>query len=179
MIPDAFMPTPDQLLALSSSATETLAPAWAWASDFLILIIPILFLVGFARVMGNGPYVSLIASLYIGYALYSVFPFFEQLPVDPPLVKFGAEVAVYVGFWIMGYLLLRRVAVSDFIHIGTIGLTLISFATAGFFFALLYHTFPTQTVYTFSPAVDFLFAQKEFFVAWFAAPLLGLFFFTR
>jgi hypothetical protein len=71
---------------------------------------------------------------------------------------------------------MRRVVVSDFIHIGSLGLILLSFLAAGFLLALAYHVFPVAQVYHFTPALDMLFASKTYFFFWFIAPAVGLFF---
>ena len=172
----------DQLGELANfygSVGQTLSPAWVWASSFLFLIIILLFLVGFARFMGYGPFVGLIGALYISYALYSAFPYQAYLPSAPALTAIAAHLALYFGFFVLSYLLLRRVAASDFIHIGTIGLLLISLSTAGFIMALAYQSFTVQTVYHFSPQLDLLFANKEWFYAWFVAPVITLFVFAN
>ncbi len=144
-----------------------------------IILIPAFVLVGFARIMGNGPYVALNTSLYVGYALFSAFPFLNYLPTAPALTALGAQVALYLAFTVVAYLVLRRVAASDFVHIGTVGIILVALAATGFLIALFYHVFPTHAVYSFSPAIDTLFAAKQLFYAWFAAPLVALFIFSR
>jgi len=161
------------------SIGQSLSPAWAWVSSFLILIIIMLFLIGFARVVGYGPFVGIIAALYIAYALYAAFPYQAFLPSAPALTALGARVALYLGFFAIGYIILRRVAASDFITIGSLGLIVLSFLTAAFIMMLAYQEFPVREIYHFSPKLDLLFANKQWFFAWFIAPLLGLFVFSR
>lgn len=168
-----------ELATFYTSVGQSLSPAWVWASSFLFLIVLLIFLIGFARFMGYGPYVALIGALYISYALYVAFPYQQYLPSAPALTALGARLALYIGFFVISYLLLRKVAASDFIHIGTLGLILISLATAGFIMTLAYQSFPVQTVYHFSPQLDLLFADKQWFFAWFVAPLLALFVFAN
>lgn len=171
-----------QLTDLTSSAQVVLAPlapAWAWASDFLIIIVPTLVMILIWQYKGRGPFVSIICGLYIGYALYAAFPFLNYLPTTTPLIAFGAKFGLFVAFFLVGYIILRRVAASDFIHIGMMGALLISLATAGFIVALLYHVFPIRPLYTFSPMIDLLFAMKELFIIWFIAPLAALFVLSR
>ena len=167
------------LAAFYGTAWHTISPAWAFASSFLILIILVLFLVGFGRFMGYGPFIGLIAALYISYALYVAFPYQEYLPSAPISTALAARVALYLALFVVSYLLLRKIAASDFVHIGTVGLLVISIATAGFLMALAYQNFPVREVYHFSASLDKLFAAKEWFFAWFAAPLATLFIFTR
>jgi hypothetical protein len=179
IIPANLTPTPDQLQQVATFAGHTFGPAWAWASSFLILIILFGLLFAFARVMDYGPYIALICALYIGYALYAAFPYASYLPSAPALTALAARLALYAAFFVASYLLLRKVAASDFIRVGTLGLIVISFLTAGFLMALAYQSFPVQSVYHFTPALDRLFAAKAWFFAWFIAPFVGLMLFTR
>ena len=169
----------NQLATFYGQVGQTLSPAWVWASSFLVLIIIVLFLVGFARFMGYGPFVALIAALYIAYAMYFAFPFLNYLPSAPALTALAAQVALFLAFFLISYLLLRRVAASDFVHMGTLGLVVVSLATAGFIMALAYQSFPVQTVYHFTPQLDQLFATKEWFFGWFIAPFITLYVFAN
>lgn len=158
---------------------HTISPAWAFASSFLILIILVLFFVGFGRFMGYGPYIGLIAALYIAYALYSAFPYQQYLPSAPISTALATRLALYLAFFFVSYLLLRKIAASDFVELGTVGLLVTAFATAGFMMSLAYQSFPVREVYHFSASLDKLFAAKAWFFAWFAAPFVGLFFFAH
>ena len=77
------------------------------------------------------------------------------------------------------FIILRRVVVSDFLYVGIFGLAALSFFAAAFLIALAYHVFPVADVYNFTPAIDLLFAPKEYFFWWFIAPAVGLFFLAR
>lgn len=169
----------NQLSEVSTTATESALSLFALGSDFFIVLALFGVLFFFAWYMGRGPFVGLIISLYVGYALYTLFPYLSYLPTTPPIATLGAALALYIGFSGIAYLILRRAIVSDFIYVGIFGLAFLSLLTAGFLLALLYHLFPVAPLYTFTPAVDFLFAAKEYFFWWFIAPLIGLFFLTR
>jgi len=158
---------------------HSLTPVFAFTSSFLILIILVLVLVIWGRFMGYGPFIGGIAALYIAYALYVAFPYANYLPSAPALTAIAAHVALFIGFFVLGYIVMRRVSASDFIHVGTIGLILISCFVAGFIMTLAYQSFAVQEIYHFSPALDKLFATKEWFFAWFAAPIVGLLIFTH
>lgn len=179
LIPPSLTPTPDQLQLALNATTHTLTPVWAFISSFLILFILIIVLVGFSRIMGYGPYIGLIAALYIGYALYVAFPYVSYLPTGPALTALAARVALYLLFFGISYVLLRRVAASDFVELHSLGVIVTAFLTAGFIMTLAYQTFPVQAIYHFSPQLDKLFAAKEWGFAWFAAPILGLMVFAR
>lgn len=168
-----------QLTDINTLATHSALSAWAWGSDFLIVIIIFSALFLFAWYMGRGPFIALLVSLYAGYALYSTFPYAALLPAAPPLVALGVDMAVYVVLSGIAYLILRRAIVSDFVTIGLFGLAILSIAGAGFLLALAYNLFPVHDVYSFAPALDVLFAPKQYFFWWFAAPLIGLFILAR
>ncbi len=177
-----MIPNVSQLGAVGqavTTATTALAPIWAFTSSILILLILMGALFLFARYVGRGPFVSLIAALYIAYGLYAAFPYTSYLPTAPALTAVATQVALYLVFFVISFIILRRISASDFIHIGTIGLTVISFVTAGFILMLAYQSFQVREVYHFSTNLDALFAAKEWFFAWFVAPLIGLFIFAR
>lgn len=173
------MSATDGIAQVNTIATNTAMSAWAWGGDFLIVIVLVAFLFLFAWYIGRGQLVALLLAFYAGYAVYTVFPYASYLPTAPALTALLAHVGVYLGFSLVAYLILRRVVVSDFLYIGPIGLAILSFLGAGFLLALAYHVFPVHDVYTFTPAIDKLFAAKDFFFWWFGAPLVGLFFLAR
>lgn len=166
------------LTQVQTFTTHTGVNLYSFASDFLVVIILFSFFFLLARYIGRGPFVALIISLYTGYASYTVFPFIRFLPSSINVAPF-ANMALFGIFVAITYIILRRIVVSDFLSIGTIGLAILSFLAAGFLIALAYHTFPVQRVYTFTPAINALFAAKAYFFWWFVAPLTGLFFFAR
>ena len=167
------------LLAIYGNIGHSLTPIWAFTSSFLILIVLVLALTVFGRFTGYGPFFGLTASLYIAYALYIVFPYSDFLPSAPALTAVASHVGLYLAFFCVGYVLMRKVAASDFIHMGTLGLILVSFCVAGFIMTLAYQSFAVQTIYHFSPQLDRLFATKEWFFLWFAAPIAALLVFAK
>ncbi|HQU07807.1 MAG: hypothetical protein B7X04_00995 [Parcubacteria group bacterium 21-54-25] len=160
-------------------ATHTGVGVYSFAVDFLAVLILFAAFFFFARYVGRGQFVALLVSLYTGYALYVAFPFMHLLPSAPPVTVLIADLALYGAFVGATYVILRRVVVSDFLSVGTIGLAILSLLAAAFLIALAYHVFPVRSVYAFTPAIDLLFAAKAYFFWWFVAPLLGLFFFGR
>ncbi len=169
----------DGLIQVHTLATDTVLSAWAWGTDFLIVIILFSTFFLFAWYRGRGPFIGLILAFYAAYGAYTVFPYGAYLPSAPALTALVSAIAVYSALTLIAYLILRRVVVSDFVYIGLFGLILLAFLSAGFALALAYHVFPVQDVYTFTPAVNALFAAKQWFFWWFIAPLLGLFFLAR
>jgi hypothetical protein len=171
-----MLPVVTEIGQITAVAGHVLTPLWSFVSGFLILLVLMLLFVGFARVMGYGPFISLICAFYIGYGFYAAFPYRSLLPTAPPDAALAATAAIYFGFVLLAYLILRRVAASDFVHIGTVALIILSFLAAGFLLALCYDAFPVRAVYAFSPSLDQLFAAKDYFFWWFAGPLIGLFY---
>ena len=173
------MNAPESLTEATSAVTTTALSAWAFASDFLIIIVLVLAFFLFAWYVGRGQLVAILLAFYGAYAIYLVFPFTEALPTAPPMTALLAQVGLYAALSIAFYVILRRVVVSDFLYIGVLGLIALSFLAAAFLIALAYHVFPVADVYTFTPAIDILFAAKQYFFWWFIAPAIGLFFLAR
>ena len=167
------------LLQVQTLATHTGTSVFSFASSFLVVLVLFGALFFFARYVGRGQFVALLVSFYTGYTLYSVFPFASLLPSTPASTALITDLALFGAFVAATYIILRRVVVSDFLSIGTIGLFILSLLAAGFLLALAYHVFPVRSVYSFTPAIDALFAPKGFFFWWFIAPLLGLFVFAK
>lgn len=164
---------------VSALATNTASTVWNFASDFLIIIILLSAFFLFAWYVGRGPLVAVLLAFYCAYALYIIFPYASYLPTAPAMTALLAQVGVYLGLSFLFYIILRRVVVSDFLYVGIVGLFALSFFGAAFLIAMAYQVFPVSTVYQFTPALDLLFAPKEYFFWWFAAPAIGLFFLAR
>jgi hypothetical protein len=173
------MTATEGLAQVNTLATHTALTAWNFGSDFLVVIVLTFLFVLFARGIGRGPFVALILSFYCAYALYDAFPYMSYLPTAPILTALLTHIGLYFTLCILFYIVLRRVVVSDFLYIGIPGLILLSFFSAGFLLALGYHVFSVTGVFHFTPALDTLFAVKEYFFWWFVAPIVGLFFFAR
>lgn len=163
----------------STLATHTVSTLWNSASDFLIILVLLSFFFLYAWYVGRGPFVAILLSFYAAYALYVVFPYTTFLPTAPAMTALLAHVGLYAALVTLFYIILRRVVVSDFLYIGIFGLIVLSFLGAAFLMVLAYHVFPVASVYHFTPAINQLFAPKEFFWWWFLAPALGLFVFAR
>jgi hypothetical protein len=169
----------DALTQVTSYAAPLAMTTWNSVSDFLIVLVLIGAFVLFARYVGRGPFVGLIVSFYTGYAIYAAFPYDSFLPSAPAITALATRVGLYLALVLLFYIIMRRVVVSDFLYIGSIGLILLSLLSAGFLLALAYHVFPVAPVYRFTPALDMLFASKTYFFWWFIAPAVGLFFLAQ
>lgn len=167
------------LAQVNELATNYAFTAWNAASDFLIIIILFGVLFLFAWYIGRATLVSVLLAFYAAYAVYVVFPYAEYLPTAPAMTALLSHIGLYVALALLFYIILRRVVVSDFLYVGIFGTIILSFLGATFLIALAYHVFPVATVYNFTPAIDLLFAAKQYFFWWFAAPAIGLFFLAR
>ncbi len=164
------------LTQVTSIAGPVAMTAWGAMSDFLIIIVMILVFVLFARYVGRGPFVGLLLAFYAAYAVYAAFPYTSYLPSAPATTALFVHVGLYLALVFIFYVILRRVVVSDFLYVGSIGLIFLSFLGAAFLIALAYHVFPVSTIYHFTPPIDALFSPDQYFFGWFAAPAVGLFF---
>lgn len=171
--------TTEALAKVNALASNTAMSAWGAASDFLIILILVGFFFIFAWYVGRGPLVAIMLSYYGAYAIYIAFPYESYLPQAPALTALLAHAGLYAALGFAFYVVLRRVVVSDFLYVGNIGLIILSFLASTFLIALTYHVFPIAPFYDFTPAMDVLFAAKEYFFWWFVAPAIGLFFLAR
>ena len=173
------MPASTSLAEVSTLATNTALSAWGMAGDFLIILILLGVLLLFASYIGRGPFVAVLLAFYAAYALYVAFPYTSLLPTQPPVTALFANIGLYLALVIAFYIILRRVVVSDFLCIGTVGLLLLCLLGSAFLLALAYHVFPVSSLYHFNPALDPFFGPDRYFFWWFIGPAVGLFFFAK
>lgn len=173
------MTASDGIAQVNTLATQYAFTVWNAASDFLIIIVLVAALFLYAWYIGRGQLVAILLAFYSAYAVYVTFPFMSYLPTGPALTALLAQAGVYLGLSFLFFIILQRVVVSDFLYVGIFGIVALSFFGAAFLIALAYHTFPVAAVYQFTPAIDVLFAPKEYFFWWFVAPAIGLFFLAR
>lgn len=142
--------------------------------NVLVFAILVIVLVAFALRVGRSALLSLIVSLYIGYAVYVVFPFGEMVGASAigNLVTYG--VLVFVS-----YLVVRRLSSGGIGGFRIAPLIALCVLTGGFLMALGYTAFALDTLYDFPQLLDSIFAPKEYFFWWFIAPLVGAFFLGR
>lgn len=171
--------TANTLTQASELITYSALNAWTVASDFLIIIVLVLFFALFSRYIGRGPFVGLLLALYAAYAFYIAFPYGNILPTAPQSTALFTHLGLYAAFVVLFYIILRRVVVSDFLYIGIFGLLILSFLAAGFLLALAFNVFPVNGIYNFTEPVASLFEPSKYFFLWFAGPAVGLFFFAK
>ena len=156
--------------SVADLASTSAASVWAIVGNVFVFLLIAAALVVFALRVGKAALFSLILSLYVGYALYIVFPFTE-LAGGTPL----GNVAVYGVLVVLSYLLVRRIGSSGIGGLKIVRLIILAALTAGFVMALGYTTFDIDTVYSFPKTLDLLFAPSQYFFWWFVAPLVGIF----
>lgn len=166
--------------ALNSLATGGLSDIIGFFGNFLVLLIIAAVLFLFALRAGRAMLISLILALYVGFALFTAFPYKELFLIgDTPLVRAVAGIALFAVFTFIPYVLLRRVSTSGSIHINPLVLALLTLVTGGFVLALGYHVLNIAAVIPLTPSLDALFAPDKYFFWWFVAPLVGIFATTR
>lgn len=162
--------------ALNQFATGGLGDIVTFFGNFLVLLVIAVALFFFALRAGRAMLISLILALYVGFALFTVFPYKEMFLVgDSALVRAVAGIALFAVFSFVPYLLLRRVSTSGSLHINPIVLGLLALVTGGFVLALGYHVLDIAAVIPLTPSLDALFAPDKYFFWWFVAPLIGVY----
>lgn len=166
--------------ALNSFATGGLADIVGFVGNFLVLLVIAALLFFFALRAGRSLLISFILALYVGFALFTVFPYKEMVLVgDTPLMRAVAGIALFAAFTFFPYILLRRVSSSGTLRINPVTLALLVLATAGFILALGYHVLNIAAVIPLTPSLDALFAPDKYFFWWFLAPLIGTYLTAR
>lgn len=162
--------------ALNSLATGGFADIVSFIGNFLVLLIIAGILFFFALRTGRAMLISFILALYVGFALFTVFPYKEQFLVgDTALTRAVCGIVLFGVFTFFPYVLLRKVSTSGSMRIHPLTLGVLALVTGGFVLALGYHVLNIAAVIPLTPSLDALFAPDRFFFWWFAAPLIGVF----
>lgn len=166
--------------ALNSFTTGGFADITGFVGNFLVLLIIAGILFFFALRAGRSLLISLILSLYVGFAIFTVFPYKEMFLIgDTPLVRAVAGIALFAVFTFFPYVLLRRVASAGTMRIHPVLLAALALVTGGFVLALGYHVLNIASVIPLTPSLDALFAPDKYFFWWFLAPLVGTYLTAR
>lgn len=166
--------------ALNSFATGGFADIITFSGNFLVLLVIAALVFFFALRAGRALLVSFILSLYVGFALFTVFPYKEMIiSGDTPLVRAVASIALFAAFTFFPYILLRRVSSSGNMRINPVMLGVLAVVTGGFVLALGYHILNIGALVPLTPSLDALFAPDKYFFWWFLAPLAGVYLTAR
>ncbi len=166
------------ILEIGSLATSFAGDAWLFGGNFLILIVLTIILLFFAMRGGRSALISLILSLYAGYAVYLVFPYTQSIVniADARIVQAFLSIVLYSIATIPFYIFIKRITGGGFGSLSVIQNFILAFLTAGFVMALAYHVFEVNNIYSFPDPLNQLFAPSGYFFYWFLAPLIGLYF---
>jgi hypothetical protein len=123
---------------------------------------------------------AFISSLYVGYALYAIFPYTTTVLGwgNTPEIKFALMLGVYVVAVALSFAVLRRFMSSSFSR-SFVPMAVLGLFALGLLMALLYHVFGITAIFNLPSFLDSAFAPKAVFFYWFIAPLIGLFFLAR
>jgi hypothetical protein len=167
----------DIAIQVGNFTTAAAANSWGVVSNFLVLIgLSVLFILFSYR--SRGGIISLIVAFYVGYAIFLVFPYTQNIVASggDPLMKAGISVAIYFICCIIPFLFIERLASGGFGILSVLPRFGLSILAATFLMALAYHVFHVNNIYTFPEPMNTIFAPDQFFFWWFVAPLLGLLF---
>ncbi len=165
------------LATINSSAMD----AWTLLSGVLALVVLTGVLLVFALRGGRSALISLILSMYAGYAIYAVFPFTDEILATggTELIRTIFSVGIFVAATILPFILIKRLTSAGFGSLSFVPNLILSFLGAAFILALGYQLFAISSVYPLTDTLDTAFAPTKFFFWWFIAPLIGLFLFAR
>ncbi|MDB5264601.1 MAG: hypothetical protein JWN64_172 [Parcubacteria group bacterium] len=166
---------------VSNLTTTGISSASLWIGNFLVLLVLTIVMILFSYKGGRGGIISLIVGLYVGYAIYIVFPFTEKIisAGGSTMMKAVISIVLYAAATIAPYLFVQRLVGSGFGVLSVVPRFMLSFLTAAFLLALGYHVFDISNIYTFPAPLDTFFAPQGYFFWWFIAPLIGLFLFIH
>lgn len=119
-------------------------------------------------------------SLYIGYALYAIFPYMTTVQSwgNTHEIKFALTLGVYIVAVAVSFFILKRFVLNSYAKSG-IAAVILGLLALGFILAMLYHVFGITALFNLPSFVDALFAPSSVFFYWFIAPLVGLYFVNR
>lgn len=163
---------------VNTFAATGISNAWLFATNFLALLILTVIMIGFSYKAGRGGIISLLVAFYVGYALYTVFPYSKPI-IDAggsTTIKAGISIVLYLIFTIVPFKFIQRLVGNGFGVLSFVPRFALSFLAAAFLLAVAYHVFHVSNIYTFPEPINTLFAPDKYFFWWFVAPLLGLLF---
>jgi hypothetical protein len=161
--------------AVNELATGGFADIVTFVTNFLAFLVIAGALFAFSLRAGRAALITLIVSLYAGYALYAVFPYKDVLESGEGTGAFAAHLLMFVALTAFPYVLIRRITTSGFMRVNGFLLFGLCLLTAGFILAIGYHLFGLSGVFPLSSSLDALFAPDKYFFWWFVAPLVGVF----
>src|SRR6185369_1804848 len=127
---------------ITSIATSGVSEVWTLLLNFLVFIVLPGILFFFANRMGRGAFIALIASFYVGFAIFTIFPYARLLSTGSGALNASiTSLVLYAIFTGIAYYVLHRSVGGGFFSMGNAGVIILSVLTAGFLIALSYHSF--------------------------------------
>lgn len=166
----------DQITALATSSATSV---WALIGNFIALLVLTLIFFVFTLRAGRPAFISLVLSLYIGFGLFLVFPWKEQLMAGDGMTKAVAGLIIFAILSIVPYMILRRVNTMGHMHIQAIPLFVLSFLAGGALLAIGYHFLSLATILPATPPLTTYVVPTQYLFYWLVAPLIGFFIFAR
>lgn len=169
------------LIDLGTQVTAFGGDAWVLLGNFLVLIVVTVILFFFSLRQGASGLISLNLALYVGYGIYTVFPYRDAIigVGDTAVTQAILSVGLFIVLTAIPFVVALRLTAPSFGALSIIHDLTLSLLAAGFVMALAYHVFDISNIYTFSAPLDSLFAPEGYFFYWFVAPLVGLYFLAR
>ena len=166
----------DAINQAQSIATSGALEIWACFLNFMVLLVIAAVLFAFSYKFGRASFLSLIIAFYVGFAIYTVFPYTAVITAagTTPLSTTVASVLLYLVLTGVSYMVIRKSSDGGILTMGNIGVLILALLTGGFLIALSYHTFAIQDLYRFTPQIEMYFTPAKYFFWWFIAPILGL-----
>ncbi len=166
----------DQVTALANSGASGVVPI---LMNFLALIVLTIVLFVFALRAGRPAFISLILSFYIGFGLFTVFPWKEQLMVGDGMTKAVAALLLYAILSALPFLVLRRVNTMGLMSIHPLPLFVLSGLSAGALLAVSYHFLNLAKILPATPPIAAYVVPEQFLFYWLIAPLVAFFVLIR
>lgn len=160
----------NQVAAIAQSSTSGILPI---VMNFLALIVLTIVLFAFAMRAGRPAFISLVLSFYVGFGLFVVFPWREQLISGDGMTKAVAALLIFLALSAIPFLVLRRVNTMGTMHIHPLPLLLLSVLSAGALLAIAYHFLSLATILPATPSIALYVMPDKFLFYWLVAPLVG------
>ena len=128
---------------------------------------------------GRARLIAVLFSLYVSKLLFENFRFIDLLTQGREALEiFLIRIAVFgVAVIVLAFLFARILpAPKSFVRERWWQIFLLSFLEIGLFISIAFQLLPNDTLFTFSPLVNYLFASPDAFFWWLFLPLPALFF---
>ncbi len=154
-------------------ATSSATSVWALIGNFVaFLVVAAVFFV-FALRAGRPAFISLVMSLYVGFGLFMVFPWKEQLMGGEAMTVTIAGLIIFGILTAIPYFILRKVNTMGHLSIGTLPLLILCLLASGALLAIGYHFLSLATLLPATPPLVTYVVPAQYLFFWLIAPLVG------